>query len=263
MAKYYVRDVQGYVTVIEADRYSLSNHWVFEFVSEVGDAVASFPMNTTLSVVEADTAFQDTFPHDEAEIEDDPNQPEDCRDENCLDCRLEDFLNSEEFITAVAEIAADVVQEFWGSPEPPPPETLPVLTVLKAVDKKDEEVCYGFVTEGGAFVDFSTEANAKNGLKRYKDDVGGWIESGLANYTFSKIEPEVPQLTVLKGVRKNGQVEHGFLTPGGFVNYIVGPESDAECIEMAKEGLSDYLGRETGWSYEKPEDYTFTEVENG
>jgi hypothetical protein len=201
MAKYYVRDVQGYVTVVEAYDYSPSNNGVFEFVTEVGDAAAAFPMNTTLSVVEAEEAFQGVFLLDEAlEETDEPGDPEGCDD--CIDCQFEDFLNSEEFITAVAEVAADVVQEYHN-PSPADTSAFPPATQDK----------------------------------------------------------ELPVLKVLKGVLKNGKVAYGFLTPEGFVNYDVDPDSDEECIEMAKEGLSDYLSGERSWHYEEPEDYTFSKID--
>ena len=200
MAKYYVRDTCGHVTEVEADRYGTTNSGIFEFYKKEdgGSAlVASFPAHATLSVVEAEEAFQGISLLDEVlDANDEPGDPEDCCEECgndiCLDCQFEDFLNSEEFITAVAEVAADVVQEFCGTPEPPPEVVeLPVLTVLKATLKKTGTVDYGFITPEDKFIEFSTEANAEGGLGYYQDDVVGWIESDLAEYTFSKIEPEV------------------------------------------------------------------------
>jgi hypothetical protein len=272
MAKYYVRDTCGYVTEVEADRYGTTNSGIFEFYKKEdgGSAlVASFPAHATLSVVEAEEAFQAISLLDEALEENDepgdPDQPEDCCEECgndiCLDCQFEDFLNSEEFITAVAEIAADVVQEFCGTPEPPPEVVeLPVLTVLKATLKKTGTVVYGFITPEDKFIEFSIEANAEGGLEHYKDGVVvGWIESDLAEYTFAEIEPVVPQLTVLRGVHKTtGKRVCGFLTPDGlFVDYFEGEEADA------REGLASYKEGDRTWHYENPDDYTFTEVENG
>ena len=65
MAKYFVRDTHGFVTVVEADGYLLDGPTgTFEFRNNGSLALsASFPAHSTISVVEVDNAWQDIFPN--------------------------------------------------------------------------------------------------------------------------------------------------------------------------------------------------------
>jgi len=192
MAKYYVRDTFGYVTVVEAEKYAVTGttgtfdffkEWIPNANSSSGQTLAaSFPMGGVVSVIESDGAFVDIFPHEE---ETDPET-----DDVCLDCRFEDFLDSEAFVTAVAEIAADVVAEYCGTPSEPPPDVVkfPRFKVLKATHRGDEEVTFGFLTPHNTYVDFSSPASAKSGLESYKKNAWGWSEQDPADYTFSEVE---------------------------------------------------------------------------
>ena len=181
MAKYFVRDSHGYVTVVEAGNYITNNQTgTFEFLN--GEVrVASFPINTTISVVGADDAWQDIFPNDELETEEET-------DDVCLDCRFEDFLNSEEFVEAVTEIAADVVEAYHTPDNPEEAKTLPVLTVLKAVNNTSGRDEYGFFTPVGLFINFSGVGYATDGLKLYKEGYHNWSIADPAEYTFTEVE---------------------------------------------------------------------------
>jgi hypothetical protein len=183
MAKYFVRDSHGYVTEVEAKNYTTdAQTGTFEFFgANPVVRVASFPINTTLSVVEADDAWQDIFPNDELEIE----EPE--TDDVCLGCRFEEFLDSEEFVNAVAEIAADVVEEYHNPDSTTEEEMPPAMTVLKAVAKETGRVEFGFITPEG-FVNFSVVGFAVSGLKMYTEGETGWYTADPNNYTFTEVE---------------------------------------------------------------------------
>ena len=176
MAKYFVRDSHGYVTVIKAGRYTTNQQTgAFEFLNGEVRA-ASFPCNTTISVVEADAAFQDIYPNDELGTEEET-------DDVCLDFQLENFLNSEEFADAVAETAAGVVEEYCDPCAPP------ILTVLQAVDKVTEAICYGYITPEGRFINHSTAESANSGLALYLiGDTIGWTTVDPSKFTFTEVE---------------------------------------------------------------------------
>jgi hypothetical protein len=201
MATYFVRDNQGYVTVVEADTYRTDDAGVgvFEFFNAKGLLAASFPINTTLSVVEADDAFQGIFPDDDMEIEE--SRPEETdgldaeEDDVCLDCRFDEFLDSEAFFNAVMDVIdayCSPEEEEEEKPEVPEvsetkPELLPQLKVLKATHEKDGHINYGFITPIG-FVDYHEKQTAVEGLKLYNNGEKSWHYANPADYTFTEVD---------------------------------------------------------------------------
>lgn len=277
MAQYFVRDVGGDVTVVHADSYSADRSYkAFEFRNLTpAKLVASFPVNTTLSVVEATEAWVDFLPNSESR-EDERNSCREVEEEESddeFDGLIEDLLNTEKFIAGVAEIAAGVagfaVDEYLrktraagDSAEP----KLPCPTLVEGTRKLDGKEIFGFLTPDNRLVPYFYDGaeGALEGISSYKNGRRDWYYENPEDYTLKKVGPDVPLFKVVKGVVKtSGDVEYGFVTPEGFVNYSLGPEAEAECIEDAEEGLVDYNNGKRDFHYEEPEDYTFTEVENG
>ena len=268
MARYFVRDTHGFVTVVEAETCA-AIQGTFEFRNDKGmTLVASFPIHSTISVVEVDKAWQDIFLNEEPPEE----EPASCceaeeESDTCLDCLVEDLLNSEKFIAGIAEIAADVVDEYFepGAEQENPETAQPSkLTVLRATRKDNGEVAYGFISTKNTFIAFSQPVLAEIGLHSYKNGGTPWQEDPVEDFTFSAPETappvdKIPVLTVLKGVSKvNGERILGFLTPDNkLVNYFPGEEN------FVLEGIRLYQEDNRGWHYVDPAAYTLSEVKNG
>ena len=277
MAKYFVRDTHGFVTVVEAETCA-AIQGTFEFRNDKGmTLVASFPIHSTISVVEVDKAWQDIFLNEEPPEE----EPASCcqaeeESGTCLDCLVEDLLNSEKFIAGIAEIAADVVDEYFEpgaeqenpvkAADPQEPVSPPKLTVLKAVYKTTGEDHYGFLVSEKEFVTFGDDEEvAKIGLYQHiAGDCRCWTTIPADEFTFSSPETtptvdKIPVLTVLKGVSKvNGERILGFLTPDNkLVNYFPGEEN------FVLDGIEFYKNGERHWHYVDPDDYCLSEVKNG
>lgn len=187
MAQYHVRDTFGYITVIEANKYN-SNSVVgsFDFLAETGEKIASFLCHSTVSIVEANTAFQDIFLVDAPETDDlDPEETDDV----CFDCRVGELLDSEVFFDAVVGIIDTYCCPDEDTPSEQPEEAkIPSSSVLKATDKEGN-VFYGFIAENGKFVDFSRKDYAEDGLASYrKDGVRGWNYRNPSDFVFEEVD---------------------------------------------------------------------------
>jgi hypothetical protein len=184
MAIYYVRDTFGNETTLEADYYNLAiPEGVFDFYShthltEDGDdaTVATFVREAVTGIVLEDALLEETG--------EDENLAE---DGDCPGCPLEEFLDSQEFFDAVAEIVQlfvpdeDDKEDVPGSPAPAPEKPLD-LKVLTGVRKDTGETDYGFLTPDG-FVYYPAPGDSDpsdtiegviNGIRYYLEGSRNW-----------------------------------------------------------------------------------------
>lgn len=125
MAKFTVLTFNDRNLVIEADRYA-EDSGSYQFLSG-GTVVASVPRSPSIFAVInqeaegsdfyfADHQDDDTFAPPVCECEGTP-EFDDETDDVCLDCRFEEFLESQEFYNAVADIVCEMTG-ITGEDEP-------------------------------------------------------------------------------------------------------------------------------------------------
>ena len=100
MKTFFVMFDNHYIQAVTAESFEVigDNLW---FGDNGSDVVAFFPRNLVISIVEEE-AHSGFFPAEYQEEE-----PEDGCEESCLDCRLEEFLDSEEFGDKVNELIGE------------------------------------------------------------------------------------------------------------------------------------------------------------
>jgi hypothetical protein len=125
MPEFTVKTFDDRNLVIEADRYTRNSTYDIEFLKD-GNLVATIPNNTPILAIVANEAEKSDHYHVYDWNEEDAKEEVENSDDVCLDCRNEEFLNSEEFWNAVWEIAWDVA-EAWNSP--PEEETEPAEVI--------------------------------------------------------------------------------------------------------------------------------------
>ena len=163
---YHVIANDGRATRIEADSYTLLSSGEYAFTNKTEDPggehkVASINAGATFAVVEDDACLGSFYPEDE--------DPEDEEDDVCLDCRILELLDTEEFYEAVVGV---IESHCGGREEDTPPEAEPPAPVEGPVIPKVEhrkyngEDIWGFVIPEG-FVYFYSPPNASYGLQRH------------------------------------------------------------------------------------------------
>ena len=169
---YHVIANDGRVTVIEADSYALLSNGEYAFTNKTEEPgaehkVASVNAGATFAVIE-DDAFLGSFYPDDEDLDDDENE-----DDICLDCRIDELLESEDFYEAVV----GVIESHCGGgdaedtpleAEPPVPE-VPGVPKVNHYRYKDGAEFWGFVApeDPTQIVDFSQETYAKTGASAY------------------------------------------------------------------------------------------------
>lgn len=107
MAKFTVLTFNDRNLVIEADRVNHNQDGDYVFVTQ-GEIVASVPANPGVFAVVNQEAEKDDFYFSDHQDDDTyDHAPEDETDDMCLDCRFEEFLESQEFYNAVDDIIVD------------------------------------------------------------------------------------------------------------------------------------------------------------
>jgi len=181
MAIYIVRTFDGPDLAIKADYYNTGGD-TYEFRKKDGDTnitVASVNLHSTLAIIEEDS-FQGT-------IDDETDS-----DDTCLDCRFQEFLESEEFFNEVYGIVeAYHSPDDYGDVPDPLPEP---LTIYKATTPKFPEGAWGFwyadEKKGDVFVPFGVaRSSAVAGLKRHNNGERGWDNAGWNTYPLSEATP--------------------------------------------------------------------------
>lgn len=167
MATYIIRPFDGPDFAIKAERY-YSTGDVYDFyngVDEKRTLVASVNVHSTLAVFEED-AF-------EGIIDD-----EDDSDDTCLDCRFQEFLESENFFSEVFDIITA-----WHEPDEPEPET--VYQANTPISEGSWGFWYHDEKEGDLFVPFGRlrSAEAEAGLVKHKEGKRDWFTHPLSETT--------------------------------------------------------------------------------
>ena len=162
--------------VIKADYFTQVESGEYHFLNghKPSNNLVAAVSQHVLAVIEDDTAFVTDW-YDEPEEEED-------HDDTCLDCRILEFLDSQEGFNAVADIVEGVLgyREELAN-DPPKPEIKHYVNGGKHV--------WGFQTPKG-FVDFSEKDYAQAGLKSYLEgDVDGWTYNNLGG--FSKVKETI------------------------------------------------------------------------
>ena len=169
MPEYFVRTNSDRVICIEADDCLIDRlSGVYTFRKDE-KPVASFNYHAVLAIMQ-ESAFQGEF----SAIDD-----EDDSDDVCLDCRLQDFLKSEDFFGEVWDIV-----EAWHAPdEDTPPEAEEPEPYPIEHWKKGGEDRWGFQTPKG-FVDFYEKGEAEEGRKtQIERPQITWAYLDLTGYT--------------------------------------------------------------------------------
>ena len=180
MPEYFVRTNSDRVICIEADDCLIDRlSGIYTFRKDE-KPVASFNYHAVLAIMQK-SAFQGEF----SAIDD-----EDDSDDVCLDCRLQDFLKSEDFFGEVWDIV-----EAWHAPDEdtPPEAEEPVPQAKGSIDptypvehwknEKTGQEWWGFQTPKG-FVHFSSEKLAEDSRQNVIEDLGvGWNYQDLTGYT--------------------------------------------------------------------------------
>jgi len=154
--------------VIKADGFSVDrDSGTYQFINKKdggpGTLVAAADQHV-LAVIEQGNAFIDDF----YDGEDSPN---DDTDDVCLDCRFEEFLESEEFFDAVAEIVDGILEYRQEQANVAPGGTTVQPYVELRYIKTDGHKEWGFLTPEG-WVGYTNDS----------DDFKGWAESGVLEY---------------------------------------------------------------------------------
>lgn len=195
MPEYIVKTGEGRNLIIAADYYkqdtssAVYNFYKSAEVSKKAPVlVGSVNAHAVLAVLEFEDAYQADY--DNA----DPLDDEDDHDDTCLDCRLDNFVESSAFFDSVWSIV-----DFYLSPDnqedaPSEDETaFPVPETPTAVPDQVNEPeiehwvngdkeWYGFQTPDG-FVHFSDKGYVEDGLRQYREGYDGWSYEDLTGYT--------------------------------------------------------------------------------
>jgi hypothetical protein len=180
MPEYFVRTNSDRVICVKADSYGLDYTQRFFDFKKGGNVLASFNTLDVLAIIDEEV-FQGEF----SAIDD-----EDETDDVCLDCRLQDFLESEDFFGEVWDIV-----EAWHAPDEdtPPEAEEPIPQAKGSIDPTypvehwkryvTGDEWWGFQTPKG-FVPFSFKDSAeRNRHNVIKDLDGDWAYTDLTGYT--------------------------------------------------------------------------------
>lgn len=180
MPKYLVLTENDRNIVIEADKFHQDNgsfHFINIRESRSPELVAVVNQHV-LAVIEDETAFvADWYDEPEEEEEEDP-------DDTCLDCRILEFLDSQEGFNAVADIVEGVLgyrDELANEApsDPPKPEIEHYVNEDKGVEYPE---VWGFQTPEG-FVHLIRKDSAEEALKQYLSGEKDWEYLDLEGYT--------------------------------------------------------------------------------
>ena len=194
MAKYTVKTTDNRNLVIEADSYGLDyTQTSYEFTKD-GNKVATIPASPyVFAILLNDVEESDYYwVYDWNEEENKENETETETDDGCLDCRFQEFLESEEFFNEVYGIVeAYHSPDDYGDVPDPLPEP---LTIYKATTPKFPEGAWGFwyadEKKGDVFVPFGVaRSSAEAGLKRHNNGERGWDNAGWNTYPLSEATP--------------------------------------------------------------------------